>query len=318
MKHNRFICMVYGATGVGKTDFVDRLVQSLPQGLSVEIINGDIGQMYTPLSIGTAKPDLEHATIPHHLFNSIDEPKDFTVVAYREQVEKISQKIIARGHVPIVVGGSTFYLNSLFYPPMVAGDKPGAQLYMGDDGWQKLLEVDAKRAQEIKPDDTYRVQRALAIWAATGNKPSEYVPRYNPIAPFFLICLTRDRDELYARIDERVLHMLEHGWIEEVRQLRDTPWQEFIERKKIIGYDDIMRYLDDQIDYKTMVATIQKRTRNYAKRQMTYWRMLEKKLKKALRDSEDSRSGVELVNLTSLDMQGYIETLKKKLELLCK
>jgi tRNA dimethylallyltransferase len=317
--NNNYVVMIYGPTGVGKTDFVDQLALALPKQISMEIINGDMGQMYTALSIGTAKPDLTHTAAPHHLFDIINNPVDFTVVMYRQLVQKTMSEIQARRHLPVIVGGSTFYLNALFFPPTMGGDDCLNESGLQDDanGWEKLYEIDPKRACEIKPDDLYRVNRALAIWRSTGKKPSDCMPTYNPIAPFYVICLTRDRDDLYRRINSRVVHMLEHGWVEEVKALCNTPWNDFILRKKIIGYDDIIRYLDGAIDYTTMVAVIQKRTRNYAKRQMTYWRMLERKLKKTLDDVGDSRSGIELVNLTSLDVQSYIKTLQKKLDLLC-
>ena len=97
-----------------------------------------------------------------------------------------------------------------------------------------------------------------------------------------MICLTRDRGQLYERIDQRVVQMLEQGWLQEVEQFLDTPWEPFIIEKKIIGYDDIIQYLRDGTHpYDDLVARIQKRTRNYAKRQMTFWRMLKRQLESA-------------------------------------
>ena len=110
------VIIVYGPTGVGKTDFALKIAECLP----VEIINMDVGQLYTPLSIGTAKPDMRTVPVAHHGFNVLSEPEHFTVVAYRTLCEQLIKDIWSRGKVPVLVGGSGFYLKSLFFPPLSA------------------------------------------------------------------------------------------------------------------------------------------------------------------------------------------------------
>jgi tRNA dimethylallyltransferase len=304
--------VVYGPTGVGKTAFVDELAQSIP----AEIVNADMGQLYVPLSIGTAKPDWRHAPVPHHLFDVINEPVRYTVVAYRELVKKTMDAIWKKNKIPILVGGSAFYLKSLFFPPISNDIKE--TVLQEDDLWEQLNTIDPDRASKIPKQDSYRLKRALALYQGTGAKPSEFKPVYDPPADSYLmICLTRDRKELYERIDRRVLEMFDQGWSQEVSQLLGTNWESFILEKKIIGYDDIVHYLKNgDHSYDDLLARIQKRTRNYAKRQMTFWRMLKRQLEEALgQELEKSyRCCIEEVNLTCIDLHLYIEQLQKRVK----
>ena len=300
--------IVYGPTGVGKTDFVNQLTQQVP----AEIINMDMGQFYTPLTIGTAKPDWRNAPVPHHLFDIIGEPKNFTVTEYRDLVTKTLKDIWHNKALPILVGGSGFYLKSLFFPPQ-AETVPQREYPEGVDLWKELFDIDPQRAAQIDKHDTYRIKRALDIWYATGKKPSSYQPQYNPIAPAMLICLTRERDELYARINARVVQMMDEGWLDEVAQLQSSGWESFIKRKKIIGYHELLDYLAGEKTEKSLkqtIQTIQTKTRNYAKRQLTFWKMLQKELNQA---PTDIGVTLETVNLTSTDLHLYIKQLQDKL-----
>lgn len=311
----KFIFIIFGPTGVGKTACADSIALSQP----IEIINMDMGQLYTPLSIGTAKPDWRSSSVTHHMFDVINDPINCTVTEYRSKISSLVQEIWQRNKLPVLVGGSGFYLRSLFFPPQASAcdDSKAIISYPpGTDLWQELYLIDPDRAQLINKNDTYRIERALSIWHTTGQKPSSFVSHYKPVAPFKLICLTRDRVDLYNRIDERVLMMIEQGWIDEVKNLLDTPWEPFIMKKKIIGYDDLVVYLRNQKTPESLqqtIATIQQRTRNYAKRQMTYWRMLKKEIesiyhKNNLINGKSVLPFVE-VNLTTGDLDLYIKRL---------
>lgn len=311
----KFILIIFGPTGVGKTTCADHIALSQ----SIEIINMDMGQLYTPLTIGTAKPDWQSSTVTHHMFDIINEPINCTVTEYRSNITYLIQEIWQRGNLPVLVGGSGFYLRSLFFPPQAsASDDDNFTLPypLGTDLWDELYLIDPDRAQHINKNDTYRIERALSIWHTTGQKPSSFVSHYEPVAPCKIIYLTRDRDDLYHRINERVLIMLEQGWIDEVKNLLDTPWEPFIMQKKIIGYDDIITYLRTQQtpeSLQKMIATIQQRTRNYAKRQMTYWRMLKKEIESIYHKNEMIHKTSMLpfteVNLTTGDLDLYIKRL---------
>ncbi len=312
MKHNssfsRFIIILSGPTGVGKTDFILRLADSFP----LEVINADVGQLYTPLIIGTAKPDWRHEKVPHHLFDVIDEPASLTVTQYRNLVKPIIEQCWQKNTIPVLVGGSLFYIQSLLFPPQEQNSQQVSEQDYSLEGnlWQKLQEIDPERAKALHHNDTYRLQRALHIWHETGIKPSLQKPLYNPLAPYLFLYCTRERNDLYARINERVTSMIQAGWLEETSVLLDTPWQDFLLKKKIIGYDDILHYfLQHSRDKESLIALIAKKTRNYAKRQETFWRGLEKKLSEYNSPDANKLPKIDTLDLTLLDLDLYIKQL---------
>ena len=309
-----FVLILYGPTGVGKTDIALSIGQKIP----AEIINMDVGQFYTPLSIGTAKPDWRSSPIPHHLFDIIDTPVNYTVAEYRTLVYKKVDEVISRGNLPILAGGSGFYLHSLLFPPQASfADMDITPFYdKNSDLWQELHAIDPQRAMNIDKNDIYRIRRALGIWHATGKLPSSYVSDYKPLVDYLLIFLERDRQELKKRIDERVIEMFNADWIMEAEQLMGTPWQQFIERKNLIGYKEIFDYLAHEKNKKTfdkMVELIQNQTRQYAKRQFTFWRKLEREIKQKSVYTGTSVGCLETLNLTNLNINLYIDELVKRL-----
>ena len=313
MQKDPFIIVIYGPTGVGKTDLALKLGSHLP----VEIINMDVGQLYTPLSIGTAKPDWRSSPIAHHLFDVISAPINITAVRYRALVEEKIKAIQARGNIPLLVGGSGFYLKSLLFPPSeqstsIGIDEKYSTITDSVALWNELHAVDQLRAQAIHPHDSYRIKRALTIWEKTGRLPSEQKPIYDPVAPLFIVHLTREREQLYQRINERVHAMIDQGWVDEVAQLKDTPWEPFLLTKKLIGYDDILDYLAGKRTperWTQTVDAIQKKSRHYAKRQETMWRGIIKHLEQV----EKARI-LDEVNLTFIDLELYIKQLLKRIK----
>jgi len=296
MNSKPHVLIIYGPTGVGKTDFALQIASQIP----AEIINMDVGQLYTPLSIGTAKPDLSSVTVPHHCFDLLNTPEHFTVTAYRALCEKVLCDIWNRGKLPILVGGSGFYLKSLFFPPRQVESTEMTEVADTDTKvtnnntdsdhlWRQLYVIDPARAEKINQQDIYRIKRALTIWQQTGKKPSECKPLFEPIADAHIIFLSRDRTELYDRINQRVDQMIEQGWLEETRSLLNTPWEQFIQHKKLIGYNELIDFLHigeplykslvdrqsirDSQTMQSVLASIKQRTRHYAKRQFTFWRM---------------------------------------------
>src|SRR3990167_3285636 len=213
------LIIISGPTGVGKTDFVD---QMLNKKNNAEVINIDMGQFYEPISIGTAKPDYKATKYKQHLFDIIKEPVDFDVAQYRKLVIDKINELWGKNILPLLVGGSAFYIQSLLFPP-------GETDFFADK-----IEI---------------------------------------------FILTREREKLYKRIDERVIEMINSGWIDEVKNLSSS-WRNFLKKKKLIGYDDIINYLENNLDKNELISTIQKKTRNYAKRQMTFYRKMEKDISK--------------------------------------
>ena len=309
-----FMLVIYGPTGVGKTDFALSIAEHIP----AEIINMDVGQFYAPLSIGTAKPDWKNSSVPHHFFDIIDTPIHYTVTEYRSLLYKTITEVRSRGRLPILVGGSGFYLHALLFPPQAAIPEVDiSSLYpIGINLWQELFKIDPQRALRIDKADEYRIKRALTIWHATGKLPSSYVPVYEPEADFMVIFLERDRQELRERIAARVFEMFNQGWIEETQALENTAWQEFIQRKNLIGYNEIFEYLltqKTQEDFKSMAHKINIQTRQYAKRQHTFWRKLEREINKEKRYTGKYVGCLETVNLTNLKIHLYINELLKRL-----
>ena len=285
---NNSIIIITGSTCVGKTDFAIELAEKV----SGEIINIDVGQFYFPLTIGTAKPDWKNETIPHHFFDILDSPKDLTVFEYRQLLIPKLNEIFQKNKTPILVGGSGFYIQSLLFPPTVKNAPNKFNINENqkiDNNWEKLFSIDPKRAEQINKNDVYRIDRALQIWQTTGKLPSDYVPEYNPPSAYSLYILERERSELYQRINKRVYKMFNEGWIDEVRSLKPE-WKEYLKKKKIIGYDDIIKFLDSseesyEHDFEELIRVIAQKVRNYAKRQSTFFKSLEKKILKAEKDA---------------------------------
>ena len=303
------VLIIYGPTGVGKTDMALAIAQKIPS----EIINMDVGQFYTPLSIGTAKPDWKKSIIPHHLFDIIDIPINYTVGQYRTVVYEKIREIHSRGKLPILVGGSGFYLHALLFQTSLS-DVDKKQIESGDtqpmleNRWQHLYAIDPVRARSIHASDSYRIERALTIWHTTGQLPSSFAPVYNPEVDYTLMFVERDRQELYQRINARVLAMLKSGWIEETEKLIGTPWQAFIRKKNLIGYSHILDYLSGDKSttaFSHMVDAISTQTRQYAKRQFTFWRKLVREIKKEKLYTGVSIGCLETVNLTNKDIHLY-------------
>ena len=311
--------IITGPTGVGKSD----MALALAKEINGEIVNADVGQFYLPLTIGIAKPNWQGQQIPHHLFDVVPQPVNYSVMDFLEQVRVCVQAIHERGHVPIIVGGSSFYIYSLFFPPVHDSvrtsntskrsyDQPIDQLSTDqlstEQLWSALQKIDAVRAAQINVSDRYRIMRALNIWHTHQLKPSTLKPVFAPLqVPAALIVITRDRQDLVERINERVHLMFDAGWIEEVEKL-GYEWHEFLLNKKLIGYDDIVRWLEKRDQQKQLVAmqlneSIAQKTRAYAKRQTTFNRLIVKKV-------EEHRDCVytELINVTG---KHYDEILQK-------
>jgi len=305
---------IYGPTASGKSDFALRLAQSIP----AEIVNMDVAQCYVPLTIGTAKPEWRKAAVQHHLFDVISSARDCTVVEYRQLLEQAMTAIWRRGKLPIVVGGSGFYLRSLLFPPDQQLSVMNEFAISEEGSWEDLHAIDPCRAAQISKRDTYRISRALAIWCATGCKPSAYMPIYNPPCAGLVLNVTRSRKDLAARIETRTEAMLASGFVQEVAAVMGTAWEEFVQRKGFIGYRELFEYLRMSPSNRLLSnvrSQIALRTRQYAKRQATFWRSLERKIAQAQLVHKSEYPVVEtmVANLTENDEDSYIGLLHSRL-----
>lgn len=290
---------IVGPTASGKTALSFDLAAQQPS----EIINADIRQIYTPLSIGVAKPGLQTTSLmavdkptlilralPSRvvpwLFDLYDTPTEISAMTFRRLVAAKVQEVLARGHQPIIVGGSMFYLKSFFFPPQeyeTDVDKPSSQRHQIPEAerWQRLHEIDPIRAKELHPNDLYRVNRALDIYFQQGVLPSSCKPVFQPISlPVTIIALNPPRELLKQRIQSR-LEATISSWIEEVEKLLDTPWEPFWTKLGIIGYPEVAAFIrrgKRSEELAPLKQEIFNQTSNYAKRQVCFWRSFQEAL----------------------------------------
>jgi tRNA dimethylallyltransferase len=296
------LIIIAGPTGVGKTEISIRLAKLLDG----EIVSCDSMQVYRLMDIGSAKAKKEEMQgIPHHMVDILDPQATFTVSEYKAMAEIAIDDIISRGKVPIMVGGTGLYIDSVITDMSFAegsGD-PAFRASMdelamksgNEEVHRQLQEVDPEAAERIHPNNLKRVIRALEVYHMTGKPFSSFADKgiINPKYEVSYYYLNRKREELYSSIDIRVLKMLEEGLVDEVRMLRERGLTKEHQSMQGIGYKEVLDYLDGMKSYDEMVEEIQRHSRNYAKRQLTWFRR--KSL--AVEIDRDVMSSEEILNL---------------------
>lgn len=275
------ILAIVGPTAVGKTEYAIEMALRL-EG---EIVSCDSMQLYRFMDIGSAKPTPEErARVRHHLVDEFDPREDFSVVQYQAQAKGAIEDILSRGKLPVISGGTGLYLNSLLYqmdfsaPPRndkFRKDLEDLALREGRDALHRMLqEKDPEAAQRIHPNNTKKIIRALEAVSQGGQGIRPFSQAFVPVSEYrpLLIGLTRDREELYKRINDRVERLMEQGLLEEVKGLLEMRLTEAHISMKGIGYKELIDYLHGAYDLETAVAKIQQNTRHYAKRQLTWFR----------------------------------------------
>lgn len=280
MKH--VICII-GPTAVGKSSLALRLATELGS----PIISSDSRQMYRFLDIGTAKPtEGELATVPHHFINTLDPDQAYNAARYEEEAETLIDQLHEHQDVLIIVGGSTLYMDALWFgfdemPPLAPGIREAVMVDYQKQGLPALLEelaeVDPPTFEKIDKHNHARVMRALEVYRSTGKPISSFrkgKKHKNSSWNWIKMGLTDDRKDLYKRIDQRVLQMLEEGLEAEVKKLlhiygKDAPGLQSI------GYTEMISYLTGQISKEEALRLIQRNSRRYAKRQLTWFRRYE-------------------------------------------
>ena len=256
------VIIIAGPTGVGKT----KLSLALANHFQTNLINGDAYQMYQSLDILTAKPSKEELSeVTHFLMDTLKPDADYTIYNYQTDV----RNLIEQQDLPLIVGGSGLYTDSVIYDYRFADNNYSFDdtNYTNEELHQLLKELDPINAENIHPNNRKRVKRAieLAQMSSLTERSQKNTLVYEPLILF----LNLDRELLYDRINKRVLAMLENGLLEEVKSDRS---QIGFQLSKAIGYTDAINYLDGMISYDEMVDNIQKATRHYAKRQLTWYR----------------------------------------------
>lgn len=280
MKDNLFVLI--GPTAIGKTD----LSIDLAKSLNGEIISADSMQIYKYMDIGTAKVNkLEMEGVPHHLLDFIDPDEEYTVSDYQRDATELIKKINRKGKLPIVVGGTGLYINSLVYNLNFARVPPNeairekyeslAAKYGNEYIHRQLAEIDRQSSDNIDIADRKRIIRALEIYEITGKTMSQYNKNFRQETDEYnlvMICLNMDRSKLYERINKRVDIMIENGLVDEVKQILDLGYTKDLVSLQGIGYKEIIEYLDGKISLDLAVEKIKQGSRNYAKRQLTWFR----------------------------------------------
>ncbi|PEL65330.1 tRNA (adenosine(37)-N6)-dimethylallyltransferase MiaA [Bacillus wiedmannii] len=274
------VAVIIGPTAVGKT----KLSIDLAKALNGEIISGDSMQIYRTMDIGTAKVTKEEMDgIPHYMVD-IKNPEDsFSVAEFQERVRKHIREITERGKLPIIVGGTGLYIQSVLFDYQFTDDA-GDTIYREqmeklalergvEYVHKKLQEVDPESAERIHANNVRRVIRALEIFHTSGEKMSEQLEKQENelLYDVSLIGLTMDREMLYDRINLRVDIMMDQGLLEEVEGLYNRGIRD-CQSIQAIGYKEIYDYFEDRVSLEEAVSQLKTNSRRYAKRQLTWFR----------------------------------------------
>jgi tRNA dimethylallyltransferase len=275
------LVVVCGPTAAGKT----AVAIDLAERVDGEIVNADSMQVYRYMDIGTAKPTAaEQARVRHHLIDVLDPDRPFDAAAFAHLGREAIADIAARGKAPIVAGGTGLYIKALLGGlARRAVSDPDVRERLWRDVevhgpvtlHSRLAEVDPDTAARVHPNDAMRIVRALEVFEASGRPISAHHRGHRfADAPYvtYKIGLDMDRSALYARIDRRVAAMLAEGLEAEVRSLLARGYGEGLKTMQSLGYRHMCAYIGGRIGYDEAVATLQRDTRRFAKRQLTWFR----------------------------------------------
>ena len=276
------IPIICGPTASGKS----ALAMSVCQETSGELCSMDSMQIYRHMDIGTAKPTCDdQKQIVHHLIDIIEPTSQYSVSCYKEDALACINDCLIRGHLPVFCGGTGQYASALaqgttFIPIEIDPDISFAILLEANEKgydalYSELVLIDPVSAEKIHPNNKKRVIRAIEIYRQTGKTMTyfnELSQKEGPQYPFSLFAISWDRSELYSRMDMRVDQMLHAGLLEEVIKLKKLGLDARQTSMQAIGYKELFEYLDGHLDYNEAVSLIKQKTRNYGKRQLTWFR----------------------------------------------
>tara|TARA_B100000315_G_scaffold253559_1_gene292594 strand:- start:14231 stop:15163 length:933 start_codon:yes stop_codon:yes gene_type:complete len=275
------LIIIAGPTATGKSERAIHLAKRL----NSEIISADSMQVYCYFDIGTAKPTINNRkTIPHHLIDIINPDEEYSAGKFKKDAEKIINKIHTKEKIPIVSGGTGLYINTIARGlSMAAPSDPELRKNLREslkkEGSRamhsELLKVDPDAAKKINPADKFRIERALEVYYLTGKPMSSLQSsekhKTNQYDVLYII-LNLDRSLLYQRINERVDRMIEKGLVDEVSSIISRGYSGQLKPFQSIGYKEIIQYLSNELTLEEAVKKIKKETRNFAKRQLTWFK----------------------------------------------
>ena len=274
------VIVIGGPTATGKT----ALSVQVAKTIGGEIVSADSMQIYRRMDIGTAKATIEERQgVPHYMLDIVEPQNSFSVAEYQRMATEIVDGIVARGKTPIIVGGTGLYINAVLYPMTFKQYDPKlrvqiAELYRqkGNDYMYALLqEKDPTAAARLFPNDVKRVGRALEL-ALSGEAHNEDDLNKEPLYDYRMYVLSGDRQAIYERINRRVDIMLTDGLIDEVKGLLNEGVPYTSQSFQAIAYKETAEFLRGERDYNDTVDLIKKRSRNYAKRQLTWFRQYDR------------------------------------------
>lgn len=270
--------IISGPTAVGKTDISIKLAKRI----GGEIISADSVQVYKGLDIGSAKITTEEMQgVKHYLVDCLEPTDNFDVSVFKDMAKAAAAEIYAKGKIPIIVGGTAFYIQALLYDIDFSEEdhdnsyREELDKYDEQYLYDMLKQVDPQYAADVHMNNKKRVIRALEYNHFTGNKFSTYNAQQSEreaVYDFSYFVLNDKRERLYERIERRVDIMVENGLVEEVSRLRDSGLGRDLVSMQGIGYKEIYSYLEGEISLEKAVDDIKKNTRHFAKRQLTWFR----------------------------------------------
>lgn len=275
------VLVICGATATGKTS----LAVDCAKALDSEVISADSQLVYRGLNIGTAKPTFaEMQDVKHHMIDIVGAGENFSVSDYEERALPIIERLLGEDKVPVVCGGTGFYINSILYNLGYGNVKADLavrakyEALLEERGKEYLFgllkEVDPETAEKLHVNDIKRVIRALEIYEVSGKKKSEQHDELKPRFNYLAVAIDYPREALYKRIDCRVDVMFNSGLISEVKKLKSVGIDENCQSMQAIGYKEMLEGLKNGLNESTMRDIIKKNTRHYAKRQITFFKKL--------------------------------------------
>lgn len=275
------ILVICGATASGKTS----LAVECAKKLNTEVISADSQLIYKGLNIGTAKPTAkEMCGVKHHMIDTVEPSESFNVGNYREKALPIMKNLFASGKIPVICGGTGFYINSLLFDLSYGNTEGNGEIrkkysdFLETHGkealFEKLREIDAETAEKLHVNDIKRIIRALEIYELSGKKKSEQNDTLISEYDYLAVAIDWKREELYERINMRVDKMFEDGLVEEVQGLLSRGIDEKFQCMQAIGYKEVVFGLKNGDLHSTMRDIIKQNTRHYAKRQIVFFKKL--------------------------------------------